>query len=143
MTATISSAWGVPACPLCPEQCLEVGRAGPRRPHSPLLSASGPLLPLQGPKLFLGRVLVSEQTEGQDSQSGELRHGEMEAVNPKTLDWSQREGWPQNSCGQDVQGSWKAGEAREVGWGLAGGSSGERWGGVREPESSGDFWLSR
>lgn len=43
--------------------------------HSPLPLASRPLLPRQGPKFFLRGVLVSEETEGKDRQSGKLRHG--------------------------------------------------------------------
>ena len=96
------------------------------RAHSPLLPASGPLwLSLQGPKLFLSRVLVSEETEGKDGKSGKLRHGWLKAVNPQTQDWSLGETWTQNAWGQDGQGPRKA-KGRPWGcvcWGFAGGSA--------------------
>ena len=111
--ATTSSAWGVPSSPgvppncLCPEQCLEVCRAGAvpsgspwQRAtglrlgvHSPLLSAPGLLLPCQGPQLFLRRVLVSEETEGKQRPSGKPGHGGDQRGEPQKLRL-QRGDWP-------------------------------------------------
>lgn len=90
--------------------------------HSPVLPASGPWLSLQGPKLFLRRVLVSEETEGKDREGRKAqaqRDQGSESSNPGLESGEELDpkcmgtGWAGAVQGQ--------GKALDVGWGLAGG----------------------